>query len=340
MKQIYSLLLALAVPCVALAQAQITSANMPQVGDVYNFTVSYDDFNAVEIAAASGANQTWDFSDFANGESMDMTVVAASSTPFAAEFPGSNLAFVIDEAEYTFLTSTASSVMIDGIAFSGEDGVSIGYDNAELVYNLPFNHQTSFTDTYGGSGNIQGFDFTVDGDVTFTGDGYGTLILPSGTYPNCVRYSNTKTESITFLGFPSTTTINSWIWVSADHRYVVAGFEEYLSPDGGKDQATYTSYVRNSGPTSVIDVVADFNPTVYPNPVQANGTLMLDWDLQETVELTLMNLAGQIVFSDHVALNKGSNVLHPSIAARATGMYFLRVVDSEGASSVKRLVIR
>lgn len=339
MKLLSTLLILL--PLAALAQPQITAGNMPQAGDVYTYGVSYADFDADEIAANTGANQTWDFSTFAADEDIVQSVVAASSTPFAATFPTANLAIVVNDAEYSFLTASASALNLSGVAVGGADeNIAIVYSNPELLYSLPFNHQTSFTDDYGGNGTIQGFDITIDGDVTFVGDGYGTLVLPSGTYPNCVRFSSTKTELLTFLGFPSETTINRWVWFSADHRFIVASFEEFVSTDGITEESAFTTYVRASGPTSVEAAPSPSTFKVYPNPVQSGSDLAIEWQATESVELTLLNLAGQTVFTDRVTFTAGRNSLNQAVAAHPAGMYFMRVVDAKGKSSVQRLVIR
>ena len=339
MKLLSTLLIML--PLAALAQPQITAGNMPQAGDVYSYGISYADFDPAEMDSNTGANYTWDFSTFTADDDIVQSVVAASSTPFTATFPTANLALVSNEVEYSFFTTSASSLVSNGIAYGGVDeNVAIVYTDPELLCNLPFNHQSSFTDDFGGNTTIQGFDVIIDGDVTFAGDGYGTLILPSGTYPNCVRYRSTKTETLTFFGIPSITIINTWVWFSADHRYIVANFEEFVSTDGEISESTYTTFVRSAGPTSVEAAPSSSTFSIYPNPVQAGGTIGLDWHKTESVELALLNLAGQTVFTERVALTAGRNSLNLALAAQPAGVYFMRVVDTQGAASVQRLVIR
>jgi hypothetical protein len=331
----------LALPLAALAQPQITAGNMPQVGDVYTYGFSYSDFDPAEITAASGANQTWDFSSFTVDEELTQSAVSAASTPFAAAFPDANLALMSNEVEYVFLSSTSTSLSSYGIAIGADESIALVYSNPELLYNLPFNHQTAFTDTYGGTSNIQGFDIVTTGEVSTTGDAYGTLILPSGTYPNCVRVYSTVTETVSFLGFPSVSTIQSWTWFSADHRYVMASFEAYTTSDGKTQETSYMAYVRSAvGPTTVEASAAVSHFSISPNPMQAGNSVSINWPVAETVDLAVLNLAGQVVFTDRVTLQAGRNSLNPALAAQPTGVYFMRVVDAKGALSVQRLVIR
>jgi hypothetical protein len=338
MKLLSTLLIFL--PFAALAQPQITAGNMPQVGDVYTYGISYAAFDPTEIAAAAGANQTWDFSTFMADEEVVQSVVAPSSTPFAATYPDANLVIVSSTEEFLFLTSTSSALSSHGFAIGAEESIALVYSNPELLYNVPFNHQTSFTDTYGGTSTIQGFDIVTTGDVIVTGDAYGTLILPSGTYPNCVRVLSTITEEVSFLGFPSVSSIKRWTWFSADHRYQVASFEEFTVTDGKSEESSYAAVVRSAGPTSVEAAPSPSTFKVYPNPVQSGGDLVIEWQATESIELTLLNLAGQIVFNERVALTAGRNSLNPAIAAQPAGVYFMRVVDAKGATFVQRLVIR
>jgi hypothetical protein len=322
----------------ALTQPQITADNLPQIGDSYTFSYTSDQIDPEVLDAASGPNQVWDFSDHSNSIQGEISVVAPASTPFAESFPEANVVLKHGFDLYEFCNSTTDTFEQVGYAASFQGHV-MNFVNAKLLLSFPLNHQTNFSDSFNGSLD-QGFIVSgVEGFTALSGDGYGTLILPSGAYPNCVRYRSTVTQSVTTGNYLVTSTSTRWTWLSADHRYIMAMvvMETHTDFPG---ETFYSTSLRMLSPTSVEAAPSPSTFKVYPNPVQSGGDLVLDWQATESVELTLLNLAGQIVFNDRVALTAGRNSLNAAVAAQPAGVYFIRVVDAKGALSVQHLVIR
>src|SRR4051794_9645834 len=92
-----------------LAQPTITGANAPVIGDVL-----VEQFTTASVSQGNGgANQTWDFSTLqGNGDLSSTTLVSPSSTPYAANFPGANVAAVSSGAYAYYLTSSTELSLV------------------------------------------------------------------------------------------------------------------------------------------------------------------------------------------------------------------------------------
>ena len=133
---------------------------------------------------AAGANVTWNFSNLTlSGVSTQEVTVGASGTPYAAQFPNADIA-IEAEGSYVYFDVTSSNYTLLGIASA--DITSI-YSNPETVFVFPFTYGDNHEDDFYATGSLGGNTQYRFGTTTVTADGYGTLILPSGTYTNVLR---------------------------------------------------------------------------------------------------------------------------------------------------------
>jgi hypothetical protein len=81
--------------------------------------------------------------------------------------------------------------------------------------------------------------------------------------------------------------------------------------------------------------LADINsPKIYPNPVQRSQSLNIEWknEQAETIQVMLVSLNGNVVYSQAKQFDKGLNRLTIEVDGRwAAGIYIVQVRNEKGA---------
>ncbi|NBC16513.1 MAG: T9SS type A sorting domain-containing protein [Bacteroidetes bacterium] len=168
---------------------------------------------------ASGANQTWDFTTLAYDAGTPATETYTTSAPDGApgadEAPFNTASLVstqeigADSVNYSFL-----DLRSDGAYFLGFSSTSNGsesergtYDQAIRNFALPLSFGTAWTSSATVTVTADGQSFTVQEDRDLEADGYGTIVLPTGSFEVLrVRQTITATAS----GFTTTQTLYTW----------------------------------------------------------------------------------------------------------------------------------
>lgn len=338
MKTIYTFLSFLLVGFGVKAQPTITEANMPQIGDMLPIVYCTDVPNESTLDAQTGANYTWDFTGLSTESNSAFTFSNPSTTLWSDDFPSSDLSGYVPENEaYAFYSTGSSELVADGfrLVIGPGDTLMQDYTDSELVLSLPANYNDNVSDNFSGSGFGGGFAFTVTGSNSYTIDGYGTLMLPTGTYTNVLRYRADRSEAASIGGFPATTIVkDQWIWVSADYRYWLLLME--LIDDGVSvsDNVWYQSAPLAALTTGIADV-AEEGFTVYPNPVAANGTLQLSRALNADESVQLFDTQGRMVKNTNEATSA------VSLDGVSAGVYVLKILNGNGQSiSTQKLIVQ
>lgn len=228
---------------------------------------------------SQGLGQTWDFSVLQNHIPDTTIFIDAIGTPYESSFPASNMASYtpIDE-RYSYFTNDPNGFYFDGsIGLSG----AILFNPPQLYMPTPFSYgdqrtstsryqfDTTIVDSMGGSTNFRFVSFT---DGFYKVDGTGNLILPSGSYQDCLRIKVTETVYDSVLMDMGGT----WMVVSANtsiniiFRVVTSGLQANFLLDVNGDSLG-TSAVDASFYVSTVDAVPNIaiekNKVVtYPNP--------------------------------------------------------------------------
>ena len=203
-----SLLLA---PLAALAQPVIQYANIDLIGNTYPVHVVTDPGSS--DPNIDGANVTWDFSSATLALNQGtISFVDPAGTPYAASYPTSNLVQVATTGPNTYYTYFAlSPTQLDMLAQDlGSADPSI-YTDPKTPLIFPFAYQDYFIDYY----TENGTDYSVSRAYM----GYGTLILPTGTYTNVVKMASTS-GSIDFFGSDP---IQQLVTIDSDGEAIVVG---------------------------------------------------------------------------------------------------------------------
>jgi hypothetical protein len=329
MKQI---LLVVFISVLIAAKAQgptLTSSSAPQIGDLYTMQAVY-----VEGASpgSSGANQVWDYSSIIDsGTTFSESVVSPSGTPYAASFPGANIALSNNSGDTAYGYETLSN---NSLTYLGNYISAAGFIN----YNVPrvlFQYPLSYTDSY--TNPFAGTTFNGDsitGTDSIVADGYGTLRLPSHTYSNVLRLRYTQ----------YTHTINSSLGYYEDlyqveYSYYIPGYHNFLldiayttnDVNGAVSSGTGATYAKG-----VTTGISDINPEpdikVYPTLTSGIVTVQTA-NTTHDMKYELYGLDGSVQM--HGNLSEGGTIIN--LKNITASIYILRIIG-DNSSTVYKVV--
>jgi hypothetical protein len=81
--------------------------------------------------------------------------------------------------------------------------------------------------------------------------------------------------------------------------------------------------------TSTDKIEATQNIQLYPNPATSNLTIDLESTIQEEVQLTVLNMQGQVVLERINTIENGQNLVTIPVANLASGAYLVRLVGNQ-----------
>ena len=337
MKNKFYFLLCALLPLSAFSQPAINLANMPQTGDQVMISICSDPI----APGNSGEMQTWDMGGLTEQEEQSFTYIDPATAPRIDSFPDANLVAQNWSGDYSFYQVSASGLKILGhVASIPPDDTSLVIsDQAEQLLELPYTYNHSHTSTFTGSSWVPGFgEFPFDGSLNFEADGYGTLILPNGTYENVVRYHFYREQVNYINGIPSTTqTKEQWAWVSAEYRFWLLLMEENFD---GFNTTSLVWYDKNPYPASPAGISESVSKhfEMYPNPVKSGNNLHIEWESGENVEVTLIAVNGQIVEQHSHVFQPGINTVR--LKTTRPGLYTLIIRNQENVFSHRIYILK
>lgn len=216
------------------AQPTLTNKSIPSVGEKY----TYSNYDTVGVKQGNaGANVTWDFSKLKKLSGADKTInfeiVDPSNTSHADNFKDATYAYKqsIENTNNAYSYYKSSNDKIERLGTGFDDGAEILSD-WELISKFPFTYQNSYTDKFIGKLDVMadGEKMTLNrgGEISVLADGYGTIILPNGTFNNVLRLKITQSIGDTIPppvpGFPGglmETITETYAWVSDDYKFAL-----------------------------------------------------------------------------------------------------------------------
>ena len=322
MKKSFTLVLILSIfSAVAFAQPEITQANIPHIGDNVIISICQGAINP----GSSGPNQTWDMSGLIDSEEQSFTYILPSEGLVPDSFPNATLCGVSWQNDYSNYIVSPSSLSVEGYAVTLDpsDTSIIVYDDPEQIIPIPYTYMDSYLDNFSGISYIPGFGaFPFDGYLDFEADGYGTLILPNGTYNNVVRYHFYREQTNYFGGFPAgTTTKDQWAWVSSEYRFWLLLMEEVFDGISTTPLIWYDKnpYIASTGIKSSKELPLD----VYPNPMRTHSQFTVSWSKNEDVKMSILRMDGSTVYNKALTMKVGPNIFTcPGVTA---GLYVIMI---------------
>lgn len=278
----------------ASAQPVLEYANVDLLGKSYPVHV-------VTAAGSSnptldGANVTWDFSTATLLQNAGTCVfLDPASTPYAASFPTSNLAqrvSTIAGTEYTYFNLSSAQMDMLGEGFGGTDAST--YTNPKTPLIFPFTYPNSYTDDYTEDG--------TDGSILRAVTGYGTVILPIGTYYDVVKV----TSSSGSLSFYRSNPVELLVNIDSDGLALVLG--------------DATTGVNEASAMPALSAVP--NPVI--DAVSVSG-------LQQPGKWRLLDAQGRVQLEG----NHNAGTVRIALDGLAPGNYALALTDASGVRTVR-----
>lgn len=348
MKATLTLLAAIATSITtAFGQATITSAWNAVAGDKTSQQAA--DTTGITPGSA-GENQVWNFAQLSpTGNSVEGTYVAASGTPYADSFPTATIAStsnVNGNEAYSYFLASNTEFSTLGI---GSSAFTLTYSDPLKQFAFPCTYQTTFTDSFLGTANVNGGVITNAGTHKMTVDGYGTLITPAGGFTDVIRMKSevVMTSSVTFNGMPvgeSVSTSTSYIWISANVRgqQLLSMTHTVTEQDGDVVSDTRSvSYAPDVTTTGINEAKrGTIDASVYPNP--ASDVVSVDMQLKENADVTVevIDITGKVMSTQHyAALHAGANTVSVKVNELAKGLYFVRLSDNKQHSGAYKLQV-
>lgn len=323
--------------------SQMTQANEAAIGTTVSMFLC-DSF-ATNLDGVNGASAIWDYTTLGgyDNEFRDVSVVDASTTTYASDFPTSATAITVGTNLTSYYNSTASERSSQGFVFSEPslgDVIAQFNGNEEIVATYPFAFGNTVNDGFSGTIN---YLTTLSASATGSGyasvDGEGTLNLPNGvSLTNVIRYKLIDTSWATItLPIPL-----------GDMEFIRSQYEYFDYSSSNLPVFIHSTIkVQNVGATSPLSeqslVLSAYEPgylnvqdavnvefSVYPNP--ASDAITISGNLEANSNATVIDQSGRVVISSTVS--NGSSI---NISALETGVYFVQI-ENNGLTITKSII--
>jgi len=323
---------------VAFAQPVLTAANSnPVAGDNYT---NHTCIATGIVQGAAGAAVTWDYHTLTDTGTVSGDFVTCASTPYCGSFAGSNLATGTGtgaSADYSYYI-TNTNVWEENGNISG--GAYTYYSKPGVIHQYPVVYNTSFLDTniiFPPTAPVYGI--ARDSNKI---DGYGTLILPSGSYSNVLRqhrittlYDSIPDSALTYSG-----TYEVYYWYTPGFHFPLLEIV-FDSSSGTGWSAAFAGYATKV--TTGVTTANNDEMTIEVSPNPASNMIHLRFSLDDpgSALITLEDITGRnaaTITGDK--LNNGMNDIAIPVSGLPEGMYILHLISAGKSVSQKVIVSR
>ncbi len=329
----------------AYSQLTLTNQYNPVPGDVDSYAIC-DTVNILQGNA--GANQTWSYLNLTRVDSTDVTFVSSASTPYSGQFATSNVASSNDNSSFNYFTTSATNILFNG---NGNPAVVIPYSNPQLYMQYPFTYNTSFSDNFGSNYISNGTPTVRSGTINVTGDAWGTINLPIGSFPNALRVKyiiSTKDSSNPGAPIVFVTNTTSYVWFVPGKKYPV--FEIVYSTllfNGTLFASSKTvNYNASSTPIGIqqisTEVPDDYDLSQnYPNPFNPNTVIRFQIRRSSDVRLVVYDILGkQITELVNQNKNAGTYEVDWNASGIPSGVYYYKLSAGDYSETKKMILIK
>jgi len=327
MKKTLLLSTVIGVSLTANAQSTLTSSINPHSGDnrIY-YSCNY------QAPGPAGANGSWDFSAVTSTGNTNIQYTDCNGNTSCSQFPGANL--VINQSgngaqsANMFWTADNGKQSINGVIAGG---ATIPYSDPEEILHFPFTYGTTFTDHFAAT-FTNGMTFYRSGTITVTGDAYGTLKTPTGTFLNVIRVHRVENyqDSANYGGTPLVLQYVSdiYTWYSPLVREVLASASSLTTMGGNPSQSFMYSNIVPTGVAGISNLDATLD--MYPNPVQGQLNVKFRLNMAQDLRISVVDIMGKEVglLADG-KFQSGDQHFTYNTTGLAAGMYIVRVQSDE-----------
>lgn len=254
------------------AQPVFSTGNLPENGTSVKWTLA----DTVGVKAGNGGeNVTWDFSQLVLGtEQIQNSWVDPSTTPYGSSFTGATHCEKSDTVYSYFALNGGRWTRLGEESAAFQSGP---WSNALDVAMVPWQFSQTYTDDARHTFTTNGVPVKRGGTITGTYDGYGTLILPKGTFTNVMRitYTQVITDTMTISAGPFTintiikNTVTSSTWFEPNNPELLLAVTNLVtrstvSGPSPSDNTIYTRQVAVSTRTGGGGLVLDPPELTFP----------------------------------------------------------------------------
>ena len=313
-------------------------------GDVINYFVV--DSNAVDLAGTTGAGVTWDYSALTGypGSPTNLdTVINASDSPDAANYPLAEHNDVMNAGTSLFFTNFLDSVITYGYRFEIDGSVFYLRHDVDPMKSLemPMSVGSAYQDSIYGHVDAPALSISGDptsGQVTVTADGAGTLIIGATSIPNVLRIKLVEVlqASLVIGGFPTTgyvtRTVYSYYDLASQNEpvFIHASITAVSTAFNDGYSAVYS--MIDVAPASISESELEEMFEIFPNP--ASGYVQITTP-ENTSELQIINSIGQTVKT----ILKPAGTVQLDSDEFETGVYLVQISNSD-KTITKKLIIK
>ncbi|MCI5057359.1 MAG: T9SS type A sorting domain-containing protein [Flavobacteriales bacterium] len=321
-------------------QIIVTNNNFIQIGDTIQ---GYTTTTGVPSPGSSGANQVWNFSSNTATPNSPTIYVDPITTPYASQFPSSNLASVI-QGTYNYEEQSGQDWLflgLRGTSFTPGD-YYFTYQPPHYVARFPIQYQDTYTQNYVKHyfllGNTSTYDSIVadyQTQIVSNVDGWGTLMTPSGSYQALREYRD-ETDVITQLMYKNgavisnttyTINVDSYYWWSENVtiKHPIAIHNTSSTGTGGSSSWNYYD-IGLQAPVGISDI-SDFEISVFPNPTRGEFFI----ESNSPFELIVYDHLGKTIPFERYGKQY-------QITNENPGVYFLKITTVE-ETYTKKLIL-
>jgi hypothetical protein len=333
----------------SIGQITITNADLPSSGDTVVVSIT-NSIGSVD-PDMSGADVTWDFSTLVPNEQTVERFVAVSGTPIAYQFafnngflypdheanvaqdaPDRDVAGMLSLTEVFNYFDNASPAYRQtgfGANFNGAP-LPIRYDTIETIYELPMNYNDAYESKLYWEASIPSLGYfsqhkVIQNEV----DGWGTLILPNGTYPVLkIKKTIVENDSVYVDQF----NFGSQIPVPEAIEYHFMGAESIVPllkvvMTGGN--VTEARYKDAHDPSLSVEEIVENDFKLYPNPT--NGIVNVS-NIDNLKAISILDVRGKVY-----PININNSI---DVSFLNSGVYFMRFETSKGQVYSEKLMIK
>jgi hypothetical protein len=319
-------------PLVVMSQPTVNNAEDYIPGTTFYY---YDCQTGGVAPGGTGANVTWNFSGLtATSNTITHAILSPSAIPSSSIFPSANMIEKYSDGTIIYNMKTAGGNFCVGVQDTTSN-FTMNYSNSLLTSKRPITYGTTVVDTFANSFAASGFNFIGKGTCTVTGDGYGTLVLPTKTFSNVLRVKVLQFEkdSMTQFGSVSTSTFVTFMWFDGLNVNPLLSIDSLNSSSPGAPNIKTVKYIINdaANTTGIKHYEEQVRFNFYPNPVR--NELIVISDHKVNIEIT--NAFGQIIKT--LTMDSGRDKI--VMEDYASGIYTL-TYKTETISKAQKFVIQ
>ena len=312
---------------IGMAQPVINRSHLMFPGDDFYQALA----TSIPDPGPAGAVVVWDFSGVQGGGTTELTAVNPDETPFAAQYPGSNIVFVntvqgSESYSYQLITENVweEHGYVSGIA-------TAQFTDPRTYVEFPVAYLSQWQDAFSYMIEFQ-IDppaFTMgEGTIDVRVDGHGTLLLPQAGFDDVLRICIiTEATDTSDLGdglyernyyFDTT-----YIWMSPSYHASLCSHnrstvlrtttiifgDTLIFPETLRFSSF--SFDPMAEPISAIDAQLDNSGlkfSVSPNPFMETLKIAFTSDRFQEMHLTLLDQSGHIIRRDRILAEPGENI--------------------------------